>query len=109
VPSEFPACPPSVSDEALDDYADNLRFGEVFARNDVYTSLVVQCGRSEDGLAVICHNPNGVKDWALAHVSMHGEFFYHRNLGTFFTLQGAVKAYCDLTGESLDDSIDDCC
>ncbi len=109
VPSEFPACPPSVSDDALDQYAENLRFGEVFARNDVYTSLVVHCERSENGLAVICNNPSGNKDWALAHVSIHGEFFFHRNLGTFFTLRGALKAYCELTDESLDESIDDYC
>jgi len=30
-------------------------------------------------------------------------------IGTFFTLQGALKTFCDLTGEKLDDTIDDYC
>jgi hypothetical protein len=109
VPSEFPGCPASVTKDALDEYWQNLAFGTVFVRNEVYHGLVVQCGRTEDGLVVISHSPSGIKGWAVAHISTKGEFFYHRSMGTFFTLQGALKAFCAFTGESLDDTIDDHC
>lgn len=87
----------------------NLAFGTVFVRNDVYEGLVVQCARTEDSLVVISHTSSGVKGWAVAHISIEGEFFYHRSMRTFFTLQGALKEYCALTGENLDDTIDDHC
>lgn len=87
----------------------NLRFGQVFARNDIYQSLVVQCSLVEDGLVVLTHNPaeNAIKYWAVAMITIHGELFVHRSEHQYFTLQGALNTFCELTGESLEDSIDD--
>ncbi|WP_113911141.1 HNH endonuclease signature motif containing protein [Roseovarius dicentrarchi] len=109
VPTEFPGCPEAVSVDGLERYAQNLRFGQVFARNDIYHSLVVQCALVEDGLVVLTHNPedNAIKDWAVAMITIQGELFVHRSEHQYFTLQGALKTFCELTGESLDDSIDD--
>lgn len=109
VPTEFPGCPEVVSEDGLEQYATKLRFGQVFARNDIYQSLVVQCALVEDGLVVLTHNPgeNAIKDWAVAMVTIHGELFAHRSEHQYFTLQGALKTFCELTGESLDDSSDD--
>ena len=42
-------------------------------------------------------------------VGVRGEFFYHRSEHQYFTLQGALKAFCELTGESYDDCMDDYC
>ena len=111
VPTEFPLCPEAVTEDALQRYAENLKFGRVFARNHLYQSLVVQHGMTEDSLVVITHDPsdNAIKDWAVAHVGVRGEFFYHRSEHQYFTLQGALKAFCELTGESYDDCMDDYC
>ncbi|WP_170297737.1 HNH endonuclease signature motif containing protein [Paracoccus litorisediminis] len=111
VPTEFPECPKAVSDDALAEYASALYFGRVFACNDIYQSVVVQCGMADDGLVVLTHNPseNAAKSWAVAHVAICGEFFYHRNEHQYFSLQGALKAFCELTGDSYDECIDDYC
>lgn len=109
VPSEFPACPPQVTENALERYASSLEFGEVFVRNDIYHGLVVQHCLCVDGLIVLTHSPSGVKDWALAHISTNDGLFYHKSEGTFFTLQGALKEFCKLSGQDFDDSLDDYC
>lgn len=109
VPTEFPGCPAAVSEDGLEQYAQNLKFGKVFARNDIYQSLVVQSALVDDGLIVLTHNPaeNAIKEWAVATIMVHGELFAHRSEHQYFTLQGALKTFCELTGESLDSSIDD--
>ena len=111
VPTEFPECPDGVFDDALKTYAENLRFAKVFARNEYYQSVVVQCELADDGLVVLTHNPedNAIKSWAVAHVAIRGEFFYHRSEHQYFSLQGALKTFCELTGESYEDCIDDYC
>ncbi|WP_193174910.1 HNH endonuclease signature motif containing protein [Oricola nitratireducens] len=109
VPSEFPACPSRVTEDALVKYASSLEFGHVFVRNDIYQGLVVQHSLSDNGLVVLSHSPSGVKDWAIAHISTKDALFYHKSEGTFFTLQGALKKFCRLAGDEFDESIDDYC
>jgi hypothetical protein len=110
VPTEFPACPEVASENGLEEYAMHLAFGDVFARNKYSTSLVVQYGMADGGLVILTRFAGDpVKDWAVAHVSIHGEFFYHRSESTFFELQGALKHFCELTGQSYDDPFDDYC
>lgn len=109
VPTEFPGCPEAVSEDGLERYAQSLRFGQVFARNEIYQSLVVQYAIVEDGLVVLTHNPdmNAIKGWGVAMITIRGELFIHRSEHQYFTLQGALKTFCELTGASLDESIDD--
>ncbi|MEP4039263.1 HNH endonuclease signature motif containing protein [Pseudophaeobacter sp.] len=109
VPTEFPGCPEAVSEDGLERYAQNLRFGEVFARNDIYQSLVVQCELVEDGLVVLTRaaDDDAIKGWAVALITISGELFVHRSEHQYYTLQGALKTFCELTGESLEDSTDD--
>jgi len=109
VPSEFPCCPMAVTDGGLLRYEERLTFGAVFARNAYYTSLVVQRVLRDDGLVVLAHNPSGMKEWAVAHISVKDDLFYHRTVGTFFTLVGAVRECCQLTGEDFDDPFDNYC
>jgi hypothetical protein len=111
VPTEFPQCPETMTDDALDRYAENLKFGCVFARNHIYQSLVVHSALGEDGLVVLTRNPSddAIKDWAVAHIGVRGEFFYHRSENQYFSLQGALKTFCELVGESDDDCVDDYC
>ncbi|UTH45302.1 HNH endonuclease signature motif containing protein [Loktanella salsilacus] len=109
VPTEFPGCPEAMSEDGLERYAQNLRFGEVFARNDIYQSLVVQSALVEDGLIVLTRaaEADAIKNWAVATITIGGELFVHRSEHQYFTLQGALKTFCELTGENLVDSIDD--
>ncbi len=108
VPTEFPACPETVSELGLEEYAGKLVFGGVFSRNGYATSLVVHHHLADGALAVLTRFADkSIKDWAVAHVSVHGNFFHHRSEYTFFSLQGALKHFCELIGESYADSIDD--
>lgn len=109
VPSEFPACPSRVTEDALQRYASSLEFGNVFVQNDIYHGLVVQHSLSDNGLVVLSHSPSGVKDWAIAHISTKDGLFYHKSEGTFFSLQGALKEFCRLSGQEFDDSIYEYC
>jgi hypothetical protein len=111
VPTEFPYCPDSVSEDALKRYTQRLKFGRTFAQNDIYQSVVVQRTLAGEALIVLTHNPDegAIKFWAVAQVTIQGELFYHRSEHHYFTLQGALKTYCELTGESYEDCMDDYC
>jgi len=52
---------------------------------------------------------DSIKDWAIAHISIHDGTFFHRSEFTFYTLLGALKHFCELVGEVLTDSIGDHC
>lgn len=110
VPTEFPACPEVVSQGALEEYATLLKFSGVFARNRYCESLVVCHSLANDGLTVLTRfSEKSVKNWAVAQVSVRGDFFCHRSEFTFYQLQGALKHFCKLTGQSYDDPIDEYC
>lgn len=110
VPTEFPACPDEFTDDALLLYDSRLSFGNVFARNRLSTSLVVDRRLRDDYLIVLTHFADeAIKDWAVAHISIQDGLFHHRSEFTFFSLKGALKHFCELAGEDLGDSIDDYC
>lgn len=92
-PTEFPLCPSESGPGALDLYLERLKPGAVFARNRHGESVVEAAAEHEGGgLSVVCYTHTGVKDWTLARVSLEAEGFCHEAGGTFFTLQGALKA-----------------
>jgi hypothetical protein len=110
VPTEFPACPDEFTDDALMLYASRLHFGAIFAENQFSTSLVVHNQLRDDYLIVLTYFAGEtIKDWAVAHVSILDGYFLHRSEGTFYSLQGALKHFCELAGEPFGDSIDDYC
>ena len=112
-PSEFPHCPSAIGANALDEYRERLKNGEVFSRNDFGESKVVSAELSESSetLVVLCKHPGGVKDWALARVWVEDRLFVHESLGTFFTLEGATKQYVLERGLKWEggDTFDDYC
>jgi hypothetical protein len=110
VPTEFPACPDEFTDDALLLYASKLSFGCVFARNQFSTSLVVDYRLNDDDLVVLTRfAAESIKDWAVAHISIHDGLFHHRSEYTFYALQGALKHFCKLVREEFGNSIDDFC
>jgi len=116
IPSEFPCCPQEYFQEPIAIYAENLKPGLVFCRNDVYSSLVLKSALSEDGqliyvLTESSEGKNAVKPWALAKITYENGLFVHTNLNNFFTQEGAEKQYCLAQGLEWTggDSIDDYC
>ena len=91
-------------------YASRLLFGAIFSKNRYSTSLVVHHQLREDDLIVLTRFAGeAIKDWAVAHISIFDGHFLHRSEGTFFSLQGAMKRFRELTGDPLEDAIDDYC
>jgi hypothetical protein len=116
VPSEFPCCPQEYGAEPIAAYAQKLRIGSVFCRNDVYSSTVSKSTISGDrqSLYVISkstENRDAVKPWALAKITYEDGLFLHTSLGNFFTQEGVEKQYCLAQGLEWTggDSIDDYC
>lgn len=110
VPTEFPACPDEFTDDALLLYNSRLSFGSVFALNQFSTSLVVDHRLKDDGLVVLTRFAGGaIKDWAVAHISIHDGLFLHRSEYTSYSLQRALRHFCELVGEEFGNSVDDFC
>jgi hypothetical protein len=104
-PSEFLMCPDKIS---LTEYAKRLNFGTVFARNQYGQSLVVTADGGDGLLSVVCNlSENPIKNWSVAKVTIENEKFVHENVHSYFTLQGALKAHCNLLGIPFEESIDD--
>jgi hypothetical protein len=110
VPTQFPACPDEFTDDGLMFYASRLLFGAIFAQNQFSTSLVVHYQLREEDLVVLTRFAGeSIKDWAVAQISILDGQFLHRSEGTFYSLRGAIKHFCELAGEPFGDSIDDYC
>lgn len=116
VPSEFPCCPQTYIGEPVVAYAEKLRAGLVFCKNDAYSSLVLKSAISDDrqSLYVISESTEGenaLKPYALAKITYEDGLFVHSNLHTFFTQEGAEKQYCIAQGIEWNggDSMDDFC
>ena len=106
--TEFPLCPEKICEDVLEIYQSAMKFGEVFSRNIYGCSKIVQSYATKDALIVLTRiDEEQPKNWAVAHLSADEEFVYHKNLGTFYDLQGALKEYCIYAGVSYDESFDD--
>ena len=102
-PSEFPCCPQSWDKNPLELYKLNLYEDAVFCRNNLYSSLVVDFALvdSDQKLIVMTRSAdeNAIKPWALAGVTFKDGIFYHANMGSFFSEDGAIKEFIIAKGE----------
>ena len=112
-PSEFPCCPHQAVKDPIRTYADNLKAGSIFARNDFSVTTVLEVAILEDAqsLLVMCGTGSWLKPWALARVSYEDGLYIHTNLRAFFEEQGAKKYFNIEQGFewSGGDGIDDYC
>ncbi|RYY46919.1 MAG: HNH endonuclease [Chitinophagaceae bacterium] len=113
-PSEFPCCPQMVSKEPLAAYADALKEGAIFCRNEFNSYKVHKRGLSGNGNSIcIMAEPreDAVKPWALTKITYENGLFVHTGLGTFFSEVGAEKTFCTELGlePPIEDCIDDYC
>jgi hypothetical protein len=113
IPSEFPCCPGEYGGEPVKSYAANLKIGNLFCRNGVYSSSVFLSSLSSDNqsLFVVSNSieNDAIKSYALAKITFENNKFVHASLGSFFTQAGAEKRFflsqgLEWTGE---DTIDD--
>lgn len=111
-PTLFPSCPQIIHGSGLKEYEGCLPVGAVFSTNQYGDTFVLTKGWTVDGsgLLVLTRMPETAqKHWALALITFEGGVFVHANLGSFFSEEGAHKAFTlahsnEWTGE---DSIDD--
>ncbi len=113
-PTEFPQCPEAVVDGALQTYLRRLAPAAVFTRNRYGENTVVEAAIGPDTvISIVCSTPPGsIKGWAHAKIYLEGELFCHESGGTFFSLEGALKAHCIAIGAPYDqygECIDDYC
>lgn len=115
IPTEFPCCPQEAGQDPISTYADNLKPGAIFARNDLSVTAVVEAALTDDrqSLWVICEQrqEHPVKPWALAQITYEDGLYIHASCGTFFSREGADKRFCLALGREWagEDSIDDYC
>jgi hypothetical protein len=96
-PAKFAQCPDACSLDGLTEYASRLTEGTVFAHYAYGQSVTVTAQRGEGFLSVVCSLPqNPVKGWAVARVTIENDMFVHESLGSYFTIEGAMKKHCTL-------------
>lgn len=115
VPSEFPCCPQELAEEPIVAYAEKLKAGVIFSRNDFSEAVVLEIAMAEDSQSiwVMCEQSKegAIKPWLLAQVTYEDGLFVHTSLESFFSKEGAEKQFCLAQGLNWtgSDSIDDYC
>lgn len=115
VPSEFPCCPQEAVTNPIVAYAERLKNGALFTRNNIYETMVLQFVLMNDRQTIFVMTQSikedSIKPWALAKITYENGLYIHTSLGSFFSKDGAEKQFTlaqglEWTGE---DSIDDYC
>ena len=110
--TEFPNCPVLIGSDPLSEYAAILKEGTVFSRNEFGASVTVSARQNDALVGVLCNLPdNSIKEWAVSKITVENQKFVHESVGTYFSREGALKAYCKLVDLPHDDveCIDDFC
>ena len=112
-PSEFPCCPTEISENPLKDYLNELKKGNVFCKNRLYTSQVLDAELYNNQIIVktINKDKETVKPWSVSIITFSGNKFVHQSYGIYFEETAADKNYTTLLGREWtgEDGIDDYC
>lgn len=110
-PTYFHLCPTEAGSSALNVYASNLKFGEVFSETKYDQSYVVDHTLSKEQLVVITRFCDSIKDWAVTRIWTKDGKFYHKSEHTFIGLAGAVKHAMEISDKDheIGETIDDFC
>lgn len=110
-PTEFPLCPTDIL--SLETYYSSLEKGKVFSSNTYGTNSIMEFAISDDRkrLCVATHNPEGFKQWYITYVYILNDKYIHKNGGSFFEENGALKTITLFQGKEWTggDCIDDYC
>jgi hypothetical protein len=102
-----------LTDDVLAVYLERLTEGVIFCRNDFWTSKVVKAALYDEGKGIAVWTvpvSDGLKS-AIAKVYVRDGKIVHETEGTYFSDEGAEKAFTILQGLEWTggDSIDDYC
>lgn len=101
-PCEFPFCPQAITGNPIIAYANNLKIGEVFSRNQYSNAIIINFALSIDKsrLWIICKSTadSAMKPWTLAQVHFEDKLFIHSGLGSFFKQEGVDKQFTLVQG-----------
>lgn len=111
-PTEFPLCPQIISDNPLQDYANNLKIGAIFSKNKITDSKIEDFAISLDKNSIcvigVSTQPNPIKPFTLTQITFENSLFVHENQGSFFKRKGAEKYFTLALGkEWLGGEVDD--
>lgn len=110
-PTEFPLCPTDTL--SLEAYYSSLEKGKVFSYNTNGTNSIIEFAISDDSqrLCIATHNPKGLKRWYITYVYILNDKYIHKNGGSFFKENGALKTITLFQGKEWTggDCIDDYC
>ena len=110
-PTEFPLCPTDIL--SLETYYSSLEKGKVYSSNTYGTNSIMEFAISDDRkrLCVATHNPEGFKQWYITYVYILNDKYIHKNGGSFFEENGALKTITLFQGKEWTggDCIDDYC
>ena len=110
-PTEFPLCP--TDSLSLEAYYSSLEKGKVFSNNTYGTNSIIEFAISDDRqrLCIATHNPEGFKQWYITYVYILNNKYIHKNGGSFFEENGALKTITLFLGKEWTggDCIDDYC
>jgi len=116
IPSEFPCCPQEAGSDPIALYAEQLKEGAIFTRNNIYEAKVIKFVLMNDHQAIYvmtenCKEKDPIKPWALAKITYEDSLYIHTSLHSFFTKDGAEKQFTLAQGLEWTggDSIDDYC
>jgi len=114
IPSEFPCCPQTASENPLAAYLSNLKVDAVFCRNEKYSTLVVDSAIVDEGKSLFVMTKSereSMKPWALAKITYKNGVFYHESEGTYFREDGVQKYFTLAQGKEWTggDVFDDYC
>ena len=110
-PTEFPLCPTDTL--SLEAYYSSLEKEKVFSNNTYGTNSIIEFAISDDRqrLCIATHNPEGLKEWYITYVYILNNKYIHKNGGSFFEENGALKTITLFQGKEWTggDCIDDYC
>ena len=110
-PTEFPLCPTDTL--SLEAYYSSLEKEKVFSNNTYGTNSIIEFAISDDRqrLCIATHNPEGFKQWYITYVYILNNKYIHKNGGSFFEENGALKTITLFLGKEWTggDCIDDYC
>lgn len=98
-PTEFPLCPINIL--SLEVYYSALDKGNVFSINKFGATTIIEAAISEDKkqLCIATHNPEAFKKWYITYVYIFDDKYIHKNGGSFFDKNGALRTITQFQGK----------
>lgn len=104
IPSYFPCCPQTITENPLQNYFENLKSGNVYCMNKQYKSIVLETAfyKEKQQIIVKCESGDGenaVKPWSVSIITFENNLFVHSVYKTCFDKVSADKYFITLQGK----------